>query len=190
MSAEPAGRVLPLGRCLGARTGWSPARGKAGKSKDWMWRAQPTTLGVEGGTDSVARAGVTTGPQRMQNTVNKFELPPRLVGRKAAGRSMLTIDHSIAVQRTLWGERSGGGCGSLATEMGQRGKGGGVSVTQQDLQLTCSPGDAHLVLPGSGWSAWSLRLPRPGQPLPAALPRGGGAALGHPGGLPWVPSAC
>ena len=66
-----------------------------------MRRAQPTTLGVEGRTDSVARTGVITSPQRTQNTVIKFELSPRLVGRKAAGRSVLTIDQSTAGQRML-----------------------------------------------------------------------------------------
>ena len=53
-------------------------------------------------------------------------------------------------------------------------------MTQQDHELTCSPGDAHLVLPGSGWSAWSLRLLHPGQHLPAALPRGGRSCPGTP----------
>ena len=53
-------------------------------------------------------------------------------------------------------------------------------MTQQDRQLTCSPGDAHLVLPGSGWSTWLLRLPCLGQHLPAALPRGGGSCPGTP----------
>ena len=180
VSAGPAYRLLPLGQCSGARTDWSPARGKAGTSKDWIRRAQPSTSGVEGRTDSVARAGVTTSPQRTQNTVIKFELSPRLVGRKVAGRSVLTIDQSTAVQRMLWGERPGGGCGRLATEIGQCRKGGGVSVTQQDHELTCSPGDVHLVLPGLGWSAWSLRLLHPGQHLPAALPRGGGSCPGTP----------
>ena len=101
VSAGPAYRLLPLGQCSGARTDWSPAWGKAGTSKDWMRRAQPTTLGVEGRTDSVARTGVITSPQRTQNTVIKFELSPRLVGRKAAGRSVLTIDQSTAGQRML-----------------------------------------------------------------------------------------
>lgn len=45
--------------------------------------------------DSVARTSVITSPQRTQNTVIKFELSPRLVGRKRQADPY--------VQRTLWG---------------------------------------------------------------------------------------
>ena len=37
-------------------------------------------------------------------------------------------------------------------------------MTHQGRQLSRSPGDACLVLPGLGCNAWSLRLPCPSQP--------------------------